>query len=264
MRTEHKGTPIRIAHHGRELLGTVYLPEEERFPVVIFSHGFNGGGDDFNELAEGLSREGVGAVTFSFCGGGVRDRSGFGTTNMTLLTEREDLLAVIDHAKAIEGFNGRLLLFGGSQGGMVSALAAQETEDVCGMILLYPAFGIPDDWNALFPRSLFPDGESLPKTVTNFHGWGMDLGREFILSARETDVFSGMPSFAGPVLILHGRKDGVVDIAYSRRATGEGGYPRSLLLEYDDFPHGALPPFSDVREKLLPLIKTGELPSRNR
>lgn len=252
---------IAVEHHGRTVYGEALIPAAESFPVVIFSHGFNGYQDDFKGIAEALVAEGVGALTFTFCGSGPRDRSGFPTTEMTLETERDDLIALIDYARRIEGFNGKLFLFGGSQGGMVSALAAQRRgEEVSGMILLYPAFGIRDDWNAMFPKSQYPDDDSLPETVYNFNGWGVDLGKGFIRSARKVDVFSKMPAFSDPVLIFHGDNDAVVNIRYSKQATGKGGYPNSKLIEYANFVHGAQPSLSDVETKILPLIREGKLP----
>ncbi len=255
-------TPITVEHHGRTVYGDAYIPEAESFPIVIFSHGFNGYQDDFKTAAGVLCDEGVGAITFTFCGSGARDRSGFGTTNMTLYTEREDLCALIEYAGTIEGFNGSLFLFGGSQGGMVSALAAEQmAEKVSGMVLLYPAFGIRDDWNALFPKTSYPTDDSLPETVPNFNNWGVDLGKEFIRTAREVDVFAGMPAFGKPVLIFHGDNDAVVNIRYSKQATGEGGYPVSRLVEYANFVHGAQPSAEDIETKILPLIRTGKLPT---
>ncbi len=253
-------TPICVAHHERAVYGDAYIPEAESFPIVIFSHGFNGYKDDFKSVATTFLGAGIGSITFTFCGSGARDTSGFGTTNMTLYTERDDLCALIDYARRIEGFNGDLFLFGGSQGGMVSALAAEvKSKEVGGMILLYPAFGIHDDWNNLFPTTTYPTDDSLPETVPNFNGWGVDLGKEFIKSAREVDVFSGMPNFKKPVLIMHGDNDAVVNIKYSKQATGEGGYPNSKLLEYPNFVHGAQPSASEIKTILVPLIQTGKL-----
>lgn len=253
-------TPIYVEHHGRTVYGDAYIPQAEQFPIVIFSHGFNGFKDDFVPVVRAFSEAGIGSLTFTFCGSGSRDPSGFGTTNMTLYTERDDLCALVDYAKRIEGFNGTLFLFGGSQGGMISALTAEEkAKDIDGMILLYPAFGIHDDWNAMFPASAYPTDASLPDGVKNFNNWGVDLGKEFIISARGVDVFSKMPQFTKPVLIIHGDNDAVVNIKYSKQATGEEGYPHSKLLEYADFVHGALPSPTDIQTVLVPLITEGKL-----
>lgn len=255
-----KTEPIAVRHHGRTVFGDIRLPDADDFPTVLFCHGFNGWKEDFKELAEAFLRSGVGSVTFTFCGSGPRDLSGFPTTDMTLETERDDLIALLGEVKRF-GCKGMVYLFGASQGGTVCALAAQaRAAEIDGMILLYPAFCICDDWNRRFPKAVYPTDDALPEFVKDFNHWGVDLGRQFIRSAREADVFPGMSDFRGPVLIFHGDNDAVVDVRYSKRATGKGGYPNSALVEYADFAHGAQPSALDFETKLLPLVKMGILP----
>ena len=133
-----------VAHDGRTTSGVKYFPACGRFPVVVFAHGYNGEARDFAPFAEFLVKNGIGAVIFTFSGGSTRDESGFLTTDMTLSTEQEDLVAVMGEAQKMAGAEA-LFLFGGSQGGFVSALVAeQHGEEIAGLMLLYPAFCIPD------------------------------------------------------------------------------------------------------------------------
>ena len=122
---------IIIPHHGRRIDGSTYRPEGDgRFPIVIFSHGFNGHQSDFGHMTGLLAENGIGAFCFNFCGGGTGDTSGFPTTKMSLITEKEDLLAVLDEVRSWEWVDpDRIYLFGSSQGGMVSALAAEERRE---------------------------------------------------------------------------------------------------------------------------------------
>ena len=47
----------------------------------------------------------------------------------------------------------RIVLIGESQGGLVSALAASELKkQVSNLVLIFPAFCIPDNWNERYPR----------------------------------------------------------------------------------------------------------------
>ena len=245
-------TPIEVEHHERTVYGDAYIPEEEKFPVVIFSHGYNGFQDDFQNEAKLFMSCGVGAITLTFCGSGARDKSGFGTTNMTLFTEKEDLVAVMDYAKRIKGFNGKLFLFGGSQGGMVSAMAGEERQkDVKGMILLYPGLSIPDDWNnRVYPVNQYPTYESIP---AQFDYWGVVLGRDFAWTLRDFDIYANMSQFKKPVLIMHGTKDDLVPLAYSRRAAAT--YPNAELLVYEGAGHGFTPTsIPDAKEKMLDFV----------
>ena len=243
---------IKVEHHGRTVHGDVFIPEEESFPLVIFSHGYNGYKDDFRESADYLMDEGIAARTLTFCGSGGRDPSGFGTTNMTLFTEEEDLSALMDYAMQIEGFNGSLYLLGGSQGGIVSAMAAEKRQDdIKGMVLLFPAFSIPDNWNNTnYPVDRYPTPESIPES---FDFWGVELGRGFVLALRDLDIYANMADFQKPVLILHGTNDNIVPISYSQRAAKT--YPNAELVTYNGEGHGFTPAtMRDVEERLLEFI----------
>lgn len=47
---------VKIKHHGKEIYGVSYIPENrKKCPVVIFSHGFNGTNTDFAMNGEYLA-----------------------------------------------------------------------------------------------------------------------------------------------------------------------------------------------------------------
>ena len=46
----------------------------------------------------------------------------------------------------------------------------------------------------------------------------MKLGKIYPLDAMKLDPFSILPSYKGKVCILHGTKDGIVDVSYAKRA----------------------------------------------
>lgn len=248
---------IEVTHHDRTVYGDAYIPDAEEFPLVIFSHGYNGYKDDFKSDANFLMGEGVASITFTFCGSGARDRSDFATTNMTLFTEREDLEALMDYAKTIKGFNGELYLFGGSQGGMISAMAAQtRPDDITGLVLIFPAFSIPDDWSGRYPKSEYPNAEDIPEKIP---WWGVDLGRDFATTARDFDIYENMAEFTTPVLLFHGTADNIVNVSYSKRASET--YPNSYYKTYPGAGHGFAPNImSEIDVYLLDFIQTGSFP----
>lgn len=238
---------VQITHHGRTMDAVVYRPDAARFPIVIFSHGYNGYKDDFKDSAKFLMENGIGAITFTFCGSGVRDKSELATTDMTLFTEKEDLLAVMDYAKALPWYDGNLFLLGGSQGGMVSAMAAEDrAAELKGMVLLFPGFCIPDDWNTRYRNDT-----AVPESID---WWGVKLGREFVLSMRDLNIYEKMGEFAKPVLLMHGTSDAIVPLRYSQLA--QETYPNAELVTYPGEGHGFTPAtMRDVESRLLAFIK---------
>lgn len=83
--------------------------------------------------------------TYDFCGGGLMSKSDGKFRDMSLETEKRDLLCVMDYVARLKYVNSsKLILVGESQGGVVSCMVAAE-RSVDKLILLYPALCIPDD-----------------------------------------------------------------------------------------------------------------------
>ena len=203
---------VRVSHHDRHVDAVLYMPEQRGvYPIVIFSHGYNGHKSDFDESARFLAERGTAAICYTFCGGSSRDESGMATTDMTLFTEKEDLQAVIMYAKSLEEVDvDNIFAFGASQGGLVTALTVDNMdEDIKGMILLFPAFCIADDWNKRFPRM-----EDIPEEQEL---WGMTMGRHFFETIHGMDVFEHVGKYKNDILVIHGDIDPVVELGYSRR-----------------------------------------------
>jgi len=222
---------IKLEHLGRTSDIVFYRPDGEgKFPLVILSHGFNGHKSDFEITAQYYAANGIAAICHTFCGGSTRDESGFPTTSMTLFTEKEDLLAILEEAKTRDCIDtDNIFLFGGSMGGMVSAMAAEEKlEDIKGLILLYPALCIADNW-----RDNFKTIEEIPKVQDL---WGMNLGYDFFISIRDYYVKKELGKYEGPVLIMHGTEDEVVPFTYGEWAAKH--YKNARLEVFKEEGHG--------------------------
>lgn len=242
---------ITIGHHGRSISGRVYLPEGDRYPFVVFSHGFNGAGDDFRTQAEVLAANGIGALTFDFCGGALASWSDLPTYEMTVFTEKEDLLSVLDRVKGWQKVDrDNIFLFGASMGGLVSALAAEERADeIRGMFLLYPALCVADDWNERFPEI-----EDIPQ---RHDVWGVPLGKCFFEALHGFDVFANIGSYSGDVLIMHGDRDDIVPVGYSVRA--QKIYRNSQLEVFAGEGHGFSAAGTDKVTQMLMNLVIGRL-----
>lgn len=190
----------------------------ENQPIAIVCHGFMANHKMVAHFARRLASWGYAAYCFDFCGGCVAGGKSKGkTTEMSVLTEVEDLEAVLAYAKALPYTAAQgTLLMGCSQGGLVCALtAAKRGAEIEQLALLYPALCIPDDARAgkmMFARF---DPQNVPKTL-----WcgPMHLGRRYVTDVLDMDPYREIAPYPGDVLIVHGTDDQLVNIRYSRRA----------------------------------------------
>lgn len=219
---------FEIDSQGCKLRGFILKPQKAgRLPAVIVSHGFASCTRDTKKYAQVFVEEGYAAVCFDFCMSGSGKSSG-SSLGMSVLTEKVDLLCVLDYVKTLDFVDANhIILAGCSQGGFVSALAAVERErEVERLILYYPALCIPDDArrgqmiNAKFDPDHVPD---------QFRALFVKLSSKYALDVMDMDPFQEICGFQKPVLIIHGVKDKLVDIRYSRRACE--GYKNCRLVE---------------------------------
>jgi len=109
-----------------------------------------------------------------------------------------------------------ITIMGCSQGGVVCSLvAAKEKYNINKLILFYPAFCIPDDAKA--GKMIFAkfDPYHLPEMI---RCGPMKLGKCYVEDVINMDLFEEIKHYKKDVLIVHGTKDKIVDIDYSKRA----------------------------------------------
>ena len=225
---------LRIESGIKRIFARISFPDDgAKHPAVICSHGYNGIADDFMQDCFFYAQNGFVALAFDFSGGSTRSRSKGNSTDMTLFTEKEDLLTVFDYIKNREDVDShKIFLMGGSQGGMVTALAAEELQNaVCGLALYYPAFCIPDDWHKSYP--------TLDKVPPVFDFWGLQLGRGFVEAVHEFNTFDSVGLYNGKVLIIHGDNDQIVPLSYSQTAVEK--YKKAELIVLKGEGHGFSP-----------------------
>ena len=224
--------------------GTEYRPEGEKLPVAIVSHGFMAWQDTVRHYAKELARMGYCTYCFDFCGGSVmkKGKSDGKTTDMSVLTEVQDLEAVITYVQSLPYTGCELLLMGCSQGGFVSALtAAKHPGLVDKLVLFYPALCIPDDARAgkmMFARF---DPSNLPEII---RCGPMKLGKCYPADVIAMNPIEEIKSYSGPVLIVHGTKDRIVRTEYSKQAMD--AYSNAQLYLVDGGNHG----FSKKHDKV--------------
>ncbi len=197
----------------RKIFGVKSEPQGDgKKGVAIVSHGFNGTHHFARDYFDTLNGLGYTVYAFDFPCGSLYSRSDNNTVNMSVIDEKNDLKAVVRHfLDKPDTDKERMVLIGESQGGFVSALAAAELKDtVSSLVLIYPAFCIPDNWSERYKTE-----EEIPDT-TNL--WNVPLGKRFFTEIRDFDVYGTITGYEGPVQIIHGSKDPIVPLGYSEEA----------------------------------------------
>lgn len=214
--------------------GYILIPQNHNKSCVIVSHGFSSNVLMTYKYAKRFANAGFVAVYFDFCGSGV-GRSGGRSQDMSVLTQKEDLLSVLDYVKKIDYIdNKKIILAGCSQGGFVSSLvAAQREEDVEKLILYFPALSIPSDARkgSMLGAKFDPNNVPNSKRVII-----IKIGKRYILDALSLDPYKEICTYKKPVLIIHGTDDKMVDISHSEMAQKK--YPNAKLIKIDGGDHG--------------------------
>ena len=214
---------------GNRIFGMMYYnsASSKKQPAVILSHSSSLTHEAMSGYALAIAKMGYAAYCFDFCGGSDKSKSDGKTDEMTVFTEVEDLRAVVKTVKSLDYVDSsNVCLLGSSQGGLVSALLADECpDDFAGMILFYPAFNIPE----------------MVKMFSGFGGFGdfggmMSMSEAYINSIKDFDVWSHIGKFSKPVCIIHGTADMIVPISNSEKAVGL--YPSATLNKIEGANHG--------------------------
>ena len=223
---------------GNRIFGMMYYnsASSKKQPAVILSHSSSLTHEAMSGYALAIAKMGYAAYCFDFCGGSDKSKSDGKTDEMTVFTEVEDLRSVVKTVKSL-GYveSSEVYLLGSSQGGLVSALLADECpDDFAGMILFYPAFNIPE---MVSKFSGFGDWGDFG----DFGDWGdfggmMSMSEAYINSIKDFDVWSHIGKFSKPVCIIHGTADMIVPISNSEKAVGL--YPSATLNKIEGANHG--------------------------
>ncbi len=259
-----KPEPFTCQREDLTIRGLAYLPEGGDLPLVLVSHGFMATYQTTRNYAQWFAQRGYAAFCFDFCGGGIDSKSDGDTEKMSLLTEEQDLEAVIRYAAGRKETNGAdLTLMGCSQGGFVSAMAASKwKEKVKRLILFYPAFCIPDAARSGHMIRAEFDPDHIPET---FFCGSMKLGKCYPESVLQMHYEEMIRPFKGDVLIVQGDQDRIADVSYAKEAAriyanavlkiipgaGHGfqGKEDQAALEYtDEFLRGKITNHKDERE----------------
>ena len=234
---EPRSEILYVEGGGERIEGVLYLPAERRatYPTVILAHGF---GCNYSYLTANIARElaqrGFAAYAFNF-----RNPDTRSMLNTSVLTEARTLHIVIDQLKQSSFVDAsRLYLLGESQGGFVAAyVAAQRAadpalNDICALVLYYPAFVLQDD-----ARRRDPDYQRPGYVYPEIEVVGNNtISGTYTRDALSFDIYDMIAAYKNDVLIVHGTADAVVPLSYSERAVET--YAHAELKVIPGAPHG--------------------------
>lgn len=191
----------------QRIYGEAYIPEGSGpFPLVIFSHGYGYNLSVIDEAA--LAENGIAVYKYDFCGGCPWSKSDGKSTDMSVMTEADDLEAVLDEM-LLQDFvdRGKVFLSGLSQGAFVSIVVGERRQkDVQGMILYCPALFIKDF------EKMELGGRKMPEKLRFSN---MMISRRYVDDVKNYDVYRAMERFSKPVLYYQGDHDEMVPMRYA-------------------------------------------------
>ena len=205
-------------------------PETEKCPMVILMHGIFSSGNivPIPALARELADNGIASIRFDFGG---HWRSEGEMQQMTIGKEIEDALAMWDYAKTLP-YVSEIGLLGHSQGGVVASMTAgileSRGEKPAGLVLIAPGSVVQEACrNGRFFGAEF--NPAAPPEFVKCFGI-MKLGREYILSTQDLDIYGTAKDYTGPVRLIHGSKDTIVPMSCSERYVETYGDRSELIV----------------------------------
>ena len=216
---------------GRNIYGVLYRPktgEDEAQPIVIVSHGYTGDLTYYQYFQKYMATKGVQTYAFDYCGGSKNSKSDSDMTKMTVMTEKEELEAVVkmfQDDKRVD--KNKIYIIGHSQGGHVATLVTNELQDqIAGLYLIAPAFHMNDA-----AHENFKSVKDIPETFNV--GSGV-TSKKYWKVLMKYDIFDKM-TYKGHVVIFHSHNDEAVDYSYSEKAVKT--FPDAELITMDEQDH---------------------------
>lgn len=207
---------------GRErVVGVLNRPDKQIGKAVLLIHGFGGSKDEWSRFvlaAHALAESGIAALRIDCRGTG---ESGGGWKNFvkaTVDSEVQDALAAITWMKRKLKAR-RIGILGLSLGGTVATLAAaRKPEEINAMVLWAPALYTQDVFKDLLTVR---EAALLKKRgwIWQKKRWGfLKVGRPMFENIATLNMPNKLSELKIPIKIVHGDKDDVVPIKYSKRA----------------------------------------------
>ena len=231
-----------------------FNPETDSCPMVILMHGIFSCKDypPMPGIAKALAGEGIASVAIDFGGHG---KSQGKKINMTIEKELQEAQAVWDYVRGLPGISG-ISLLGHSQGGVIASMLAgrlaAKGESPESVILMAPGSVIKDACQAGHFFSNDFDPKNPPEYIKCFGFY--KVGREYMLSSQEFDIYGTSAQFEGPVCIIHGTEDGIVPLWCSEKY--DSTYANSTLHLIEGENHLMVSHLKETNRIILDFLKS--------
>lgn len=208
--------PIAFTAGRFSIQGWLHLPEADRPPFVVGSHGLLSSGDSPKQLSLARACAGQGIAFFRFDHRGCGSSSGLFRSDTSLAARCADLQSAVDLLLQRTDLSDRFGLFGSSFGGTVCLSAAGQAS-VSALVV-----------NAAPVRSRTLSGAEVTASGP------LELDESFYREQLQFDVSEVLPRL-GTVLVFHGDEDRVVPVENAHEIYENVGDPKKLrILEGGD------------------------------
>jgi alpha-beta hydrolase superfamily lysophospholipase len=214
-----------------EVSDGTYVRVEIREPAVrkkgcvVFSHGFSVAAVEshrmFLDISNRLNALGYVAVMFDYRGWGSSDLS---SEEVTIDTEIQDLDRVIEYVYNNVNGKEKIILWGQSLGSGVASLVASEKEKEIGAIVLWCLSA------ELFERYSVTLGPEIYTKGYVFTEKGDKIGRAFLDSLKDKDVYGAIRKISVPLLFVHGTEDKKASVELTERAFRYAKCPKEKFI----------------------------------
>lgn len=231
---------LTIESRGADVPATFVRPETgpgPLAPLVVMAHGHGGSRDEaggFSRLADALARRGVASIRMDFPGCG---ESGEPFTENNLGNMLADTRAALAFGRSQPGIDpGRTAIVGYSMGGRVAMLSLDDGYDAValwapagtdGPDAMFAFMGGQDGYRAYSQRALAAGSASF---VTPW-GQQQELGRQWFEDMDTSRPLGSLRAFAGPVLVVYGTADPIVEPAIAAAVAGAAAGSMALRVE---------------------------------
>ncbi len=207
-------------HEGENLIGDLYLPENNPKMGVVFGHCFTCSRHTrvLIESCEELYKNGIAALRFDFSGNG---QSEGGFTETTYSKHINEMVLAVELLKhyGIE----KIGLAGHSMGAAISLLTAAQLPDVSAICTLAGRYsGL--DISGLLGGSYKEQLQQTGQMKFTSRGRSLALTNSFFEDIKKYDLASVVSNLKQPLLAVHGDKDEITPISevyYSKRQKPE-------------------------------------------